>query len=218
VLAYFAQISDEQGLGIEPAAFWKAWLEESEAYTKERGRAWDTLDGPIPELEPFRVTWPVVFERTFRTLGVEGEPHQASDYMRRSFAEAGLYEDVLPAFERLRHAGLPMTVLSNADHDFLLPPLERHGLDFFAYVDSSETAKAYKPHRRAFEHAAERLSLPLEALMYVGDSPVSDVTGAHHAGMIVTWINRRGTELPEGTPEPHLVIESLMDLVELFGP
>jgi 2-haloalkanoic acid dehalogenase type II len=148
---------------------------------------------------------------------VRGDAAEAGDYMRQSFAEAPLYDDVLPAFDAIRALGLPLTVLSNADHDFLLPPLERNGLDFFAYIDSSETAKAYKPHRRAFEHAANQLSLPLEAILYVGDSPISDVTGAHNAGMKVAWMNRRSLPLPEGTPEPDIVIASLMELVDYFA-
>ncbi len=158
------------------------------------------------------MTWPIQFGRTFASLNVDGDSEAASKDLRRRFAESAVYDDVPEALALLRETGLPLSVLSNADHDFLLPPLESNGL-VFDYVDSSETAKAYKPHRRAFEHAAERVGIELSALLYVGDSPISDLTGAHHAGMRVAWMNRRGVPLPEGTPAPDLVISSLADLV-----
>ncbi len=214
-LAYFAQIGDDQRLGVEPTDFWKAWLAVGEEFAKEQGRGWDQLDGPLPPLEPFRVTWPIQFERAFARLNIRGDATAASDYLRHRFATSPLYDDVLPALERIRGYPLVLTVLSNADHDFLLEPLERHALEFHA-VDSSETARAYKPHRRAFEHAAERAGLPMAELLYVGDSPTADVGGARNAGMRVAWINRRRVTPPETMPKPDVEVADLLELAQLL--
>jgi FMN phosphatase YigB (HAD superfamily) len=53
-------------------------------------------------------------------------------------------------------------------------------------------------------------------VLYVGDSQSADILGAKNAGMPVAWVNRDGSPLREGVPQPDHEIASLSDLLELL--
>ena len=52
-----------------------------------------------------------------------------------------------------------------------------------------------------------------DRILYVGDDPIRDVSGAKTAGMRCVWVNATSSPLPEGCPEPDLVIPELPDLL-----
>jgi 2-haloalkanoic acid dehalogenase type II len=117
-------------------------------------------------------------------------------------------------------ARLPIAMLSNADDDFLHPPLERNGLSF-PVVISSQTAQAYKPHVAIFRKLSEEMGIAPERILYVGDSKLADVTGARNAGLQAAWLNRkRNTEWSasgRNLLEPHYEIETLDGLFGILG-
>ena len=106
-------------------------------------------------------------------------------------------------------------ILSNADDDFLVPCLERNGLDFELIV-TSERVGFYKPHEAIFQSFAEAVGVSNDEVFYVGDSPFADVLGAKRAGMRVAWVNRHGAKLREGAPSPDHEIASLEGLLDLL--
>ena len=124
--------------------------------------------------------------------------------------------------------------MSNADDNFLLPPLGRNGL-VFPVILSSERARAYKPHAAIFGRLSRALGVAGEEILYVGDSPFADVTGAKNAGLQAAWINRQGVRPLEQSArivtgneaevdgarrvlrEPDVEIDSLDRLLELIS-
>jgi FMN phosphatase YigB (HAD superfamily) len=109
------------------------------------------------------------------------------------FAEA--HESV----ERLDALGLTLGLLSNADEDFLQRALSRARLRF-SMIQSSESLRAYKPHRAVFLAACERLGTAPNETLYVGDSPIADVGGAHNAGLRTVWVRRaKEAQVPDAS-------------------
>ncbi|MGZ3387336.1 MAG: HAD family hydrolase, partial [Isosphaeraceae bacterium] len=53
-------------------------------------------------------------------------------------------------------------------------------------------------------------------VLYVGDSQSADVLGARNAGMPVAWLNRDGSPLREGVPQPDHEIACLSDLLSIL--
>jgi len=78
--------------------------------------------------------------------------------------------------------GVPLAIVSNAEGR-AVETIAEAGLDghFAAIVDSAVVGIA-KPDPQIFAIAAERLGLPLAALVHVGDSESADVVGALAAG------------------------------------
>jgi 2-haloalkanoic acid dehalogenase type II len=108
-------------------------------------------------------------------------------------------------------------ILSNADDDFLSACLEKNGLHLeFEIVVTSEGAGVYKPQQGIFHSFVEAVGLERHEVLYVGDSQSADVLGAKNAGMPVAWLNRDGSSLREGVPQPDHEIASLSDLLDLL--
>ena len=96
--------------------------------------------------------------------------------------EFRLLDGAADALEQLSTRGLPLGVVSNWDSE--LPViLERLGIGrYFGVVVTSAGAGSPKPAPHIFELALERLGVPAERAVHVGDDP-ADEAGARAAGM-----------------------------------
>lgn len=132
-----------------------------------------------------------------RVAEVEGDP---SWYV--------LYDDSLPALERLARSGVEAVVISN--HVWRLPEIVRAlgaGAKFEGVVTSAR-AGARKPHPRIFEQALRLTSARPEESVMVGDSLSADVAGGERAGMHGVYLDRRGRPAPDSV----ITIRSLLDI------
>jgi len=101
------------------------------------------------------------------------------------FKDIPLFPAVLNTLKALKAAGYKLGLLS----DF--PPLAK--LQYMGLSDLWETALcsedtgALKPHKRPFLELAEKLALPCEKILYVGNSLPYDIAGASRCGMKTAW-------------------------------
>ena len=219
----YEEVCRLQGLPCDGMALWDKWMDIWRRMSREPGGGESPPNGPMlvlenrpvkgppPAFHPYREEWPAHFGQCFDELGLKGDPEAAYEHVRRRLAEAAAFPEAGAVIEGLR-ARYQVSLLSNADDDFLLPCLERNGLAFETMV-SSESARVYKPHEAIFHGLAVELGLKPAEIMYVGDSHFADVLGAKHAGLRVAWLNREGRALPEGVPQPDLEVRSLSDLL-----
>ena len=85
---------------------------------------------------------------------------------------------------RARSLGLRVGLLTNGPSELQRTKLAVTRLEFeLDAVAISEEIGAAKPHREAFERAAELLGCALPELAMVGDSPAYDIEGALAAGL-----------------------------------
>ena len=103
------------------------------------------------------------------------------------------YDDVVPTFEALRAAGLPLALISDGRLDVQRRKLEATGLApwFAAVVFPDQWGREFwKPHPRPFEECARLLRLTPPDLAYVGDNPAKDFSGARALGFRTVRIRR----------------------------
>jgi HAD superfamily hydrolase (TIGR01509 family) len=94
---------------------------------------------------------------------------------------------------RLRQAGVKLGVVSNSDGR-VEEALEAAGLrGYFDVVIDSARVGVEKPDPRIFHAALERLGVPPEEALYVGDLYEVDVVGARAAGMDAVLLAGSGT-------------------------
>jgi putative hydrolase of the HAD superfamily len=101
-----------------------------------------------------------------------------------------VYEDTVPALERLKAAGLRVGIVSN--HVWRLPEVI-DGLGLGPYVDHVLTSARVgyrKPHPAIYRAALEAVAVPAAAALFVGDSISHDVDGPRAAGMRAQLIDR----------------------------
>jgi putative hydrolase of the HAD superfamily len=86
---------------------------------------------------------------------------------------------------------------------------------FFSFSLSAESVGVGKPDPQIFHHALDRLALPPESVLHVGDHLLDDVFGASAVGMRTAWLNRdAATIIPVGGIAADIVIHCISQLPE----
>ena len=101
----------------------------------------------------------------------------------------------------------------------MYPMVEQTGLgELIHSLVSSEAARSCKPDPGIFRYACDTAGCTPEEVVFVGDSLIHDVAGAHQLGMTTVLILDSGPGVgPEGEAsiEPHHTIERLGELLDI---
>jgi putative hydrolase of the HAD superfamily len=136
-----------------------------------------------------------------------------AEHVRLDDAGARLFEDVAPAVDALRGAGIRLALITNGASDTQRARLESLGIgSWFEVVVISAEVGAVKPDGAVFGLAASGLGVSGRDLWHVGDNLATDVAGARAAGHTAVWVNRRGHERAADHPVPDLEVASLLEL------
>jgi putative hydrolase of the HAD superfamily len=153
------------------------------------------------------------------SLSTALRPHgYGDDHVESAFAEfyaarnqVECYADALPALERLA-ARFPLVSLTNGNAD-----LDKIGLSrFFQFSICARDFGAAKPQPQIFHAACERLGLPPDAVLHVGDDPELDVAGARAAGLRSAWLNRTQASWRHAQ-SPDLTVRDLAELADVLA-
>jgi len=166
----------------------------------------DGIVGTEPHL------WRDYFHTLFRESGVPDHAVDAvGERLRAAHMDDHMWTHVEPgtaeALEGLLDAGFRLAVISNADGR-MEAALERVGLRrHLEFVVDSRVVGFDKPDPRIFRAGLERMGLPAEEALYVGDLYPVDVVGARGVGMQAVLLDPSG-ELTWPVPR----IPSVLDL------
>lgn len=192
-------------------------------FTIENGRL-PIRDRPAAEREAFRLQ----YMRTWlEAAHIEADELLVRHARRRYLAEfetpaieAGPYggyqafDDVVPALQRLRAAGIKRAVISNADDDvtdFCTHLAFAHEMNL---IVTSAIVGFEKPDPRTFRAAFEPLGVAPERVLHIGDQPKSDVDGALALTMQAALIDRYQRHTPSDHQVPVFVgLDDLVDYV-----
>jgi len=168
----------------------------------------DAVSSERPDLShDFTAQRLLTLERAFAACGF-GNEHVAAAFdvyfAARNTVEC--YEDTLPALAALS-ARFPLISISNGNADLGRIGLKHHFRDC---ISAREIGIA-KPAAAIFHAACDRLGVPRECVLHVGDDPLLDVAGAREAGLRTAWLNRSGAAWSHG-PAPDLSIRDLNEL------
>jgi putative hydrolase of the HAD superfamily len=132
--------------------------------------------------------------------------------MRRQYCRPGM--DMV--LNNLKGRGIAVGVIMNgapAEQRALLNALGL--LETMDYVVLAEAEGYNKPDVRLFRRVLEMYDLKTDQVLYVGDSPVTDVLGAQRAGVPVVWFDTGGRRLLPGTAPPDFTIQDLGELLPI---
>jgi putative hydrolase of the HAD superfamily len=160
------------------------------------GFPWHRPDVPHPELREPEAWWASVMPVIARAYEAAGyEPARALELAaaaRRIYVDPAvgwtLFDDTIPALERLSRAGWTHAILSNHVPELRLLVAKLGLEEQVALVSCSAETGYEKPHPRAFASVIDRLR-PAEAWM-VGDNAVADVLGAEAVGIRGVLVRR----------------------------
>lgn len=122
------------------------------------------------------------------------------EYGQRWSAKSRPYEGIPALLDALQERTIPMVVLSNKPEPFTVQAVEHLLSDWhFAIVRGARPNVPTKPDPTSALHIADRMNIPPEDFLYLGDTN-TDMQTARAAGMYAlgaTWGFRPGTELLE---------------------
>lgn len=151
-------------------------------------------------------------------LFTRAKPLYKAAYADHISVYSELYPGVREGLAELRDAGFPMACVTNKLVEFALPLLKQLGIDhFFATVVGGECIPRPKPAPDALLLCAERLEVPVDRGLMVGDS-LNDVGAARNAGCSVVCVPygyNHGRDIREARPD--VVIDSIAELPPLLN-
>jgi putative hydrolase of the HAD superfamily len=124
-----------------------------------------------------------------------------------------LEEETLALLEALEKAGIPYGIVTNGPSQQHLK-IQQLGLKHrVRCLFVSAEFGCNKPDPAIFRAAAACLEVPCEQVLFVGDNPEADISGAKSVGMKTAWLSR-GTAWPASlsTIQPDYSLQSLSEL------
>ena len=204
----FQEIVKDQGYETHTEGLWREWTAAETEFRESRVK-------PGVPFRSYLEGWRDSFAHAFASMSLPGDAEDASRRTIEDLSRRPPYEETVEALGLVRR-GWRIAVLSNADDDFLLPNLERMGVEFEAIL-SSEEARVYKPRPELFQEMLRRLKVTPREAVYVGDRQLEDVQGAHQAGIRAVWMNRYGAAADPQLPQPDYQIKSLLELPRILA-
>lgn len=169
-----------------------------------------------PEQNPYRRYHEVlanVVRKFGERLGFSVSSEEAES-LPRSLRNWQPFPDTVTALRKLK-TKYKLAIISNTDDD-LFAATAAHLQVKFDEVITAEQAKAYKPSPAPFLLALERLRLPRERVLHVGQSVYHDVVPAKSLGITTLLVERRGFGATRPTEaEPDLRVPDLKTLASL---
>lgn len=190
-----------------------AWMPLVDEFYEDRYREDDTFWTDEDETS---AVWVGMYSLLCRKLGIEADAETLARRVYDEFGDPGrwsVYDDVMPAFDRLRASGVGVGLISNWDRR--LPALI-DGLGLSGHVTTVITSAEVglrKPDPRIFELACARMGVDPDRAVHVGDHMYADVVGARSVGIRPVLIDRHCGDQPEYTP----FIRSLDELETAIG-
>lgn len=205
--ALYVQAAREHGVELTVEAF-DAPLDD--AWAQWRTPLGIDHSAASRDRQSFRAARLEVHRYRFRAAGVDGD---VVDPIVERLAELEteperyrLFDDALPALDRLAQTGVAALIVSN--HFWELPEIV-HALGLGAKLEGVLTSARVgyrKPHPAIYAAALRLAGCDPSEVLFVGDSPESDVDGPRAAGMRAVLLDRAGT------PGRADVIRSLMEI------
>jgi 2-haloacid dehalogenase len=131
------------------------------------------------------------------------------DEILATYHELDVFDDVRESIERLSDAGYPCYVVSNGNPEMLDSMVDHADIgDLLDGVVSAHEVETFKPATELYEHASERVGVPVEELTHVSALWL-DVQGAIHAGLQGVWLNRDDGPWEPFDGEPTLEVPSI---------
>jgi 2-haloacid dehalogenase len=149
------------------------------------------------------------------TLGLQRA--NLRDRLMALYLALDAFPEVSDLLRRLKRADLRLAILSNGTPRMLDAVVSNAKLDgLFDAVLSIEEVGIYKPDRKVYQLAVDRLGIPKENICFLS-SNAWDAYAASAFGMQVVWCNRYGQRRERLPGSPNDEIRSLAELPALIG-
>lgn len=138
------------------------------------------------------------------------------DELASVFYDLEVFDDVRPSMERLSDLGYDLYMVSNGDPNILESMVSKAEIeDLIDGTVSADEIESYKPDRRIYEHASDKIGTPIGNIAHVA-TPWYDIYGADSVGMQTVWVNRKDDPWETFDGGPDRIVDSLEEFATGF--
>jgi len=124
-----------------------------------------------------------------------------------------VYDDVAPFFDAFGES-YSMALVTNGAPDLQREKIEKSGIrKYFKEIMISGEVGFGKPDPRIFRLVLDRLGVPAQEAVMIGNSLSSDIQGSQSVEMKSVWVNRESSPRDD-TVVPELEVRDLAELRE----
>ncbi len=136
-----------------------------------------------------------VFGKLFENKGIIKSEKEilkvAKNWRSESMIYIKLYDGVIDMLDSFKEKGKKIYLLSNAQRCFTLYEIETAGLlKYFDGIIISSDVNCAKPDRNIFQFLVEKYKLNKKETLMIGNDYISDIRGAHNAGIDSLYIHQ----------------------------
>ena len=182
--------------------FW--YKEKNEFYNRPDSNKINQYDQQKIILENVLANWKIIVDSTQLT-------NKLFDIYESSWRA---YPDVLECLFNINKYKL--CIISNGDSKFQRLKLTKTGLEkYFSEILISGDIKIKKPNSKIYQTMSDKINIPIDKCVYIGDRLDFDAIGSSDAGMLGVWLNRKNIT-DKKIPKKVKMIASLQQLTPLL--
>ena len=182
--------------------FW--YKEKNEFYNRPDSNKINQHDQQKIILENVLANWKIIVDSTQLT-------NRLFDIYETSWRA---YPDVLECLFNINKYKL--CIISNGDSKFQRLKLTKTGLErYFSEILISGDIKIKKPNSKIYQTMSDKINIPIDKCVYIGDRLDFDAIGSSDAGMLGVWLNRKNIT-DKKIPKKVKMIASLQQLTPLL--
>ena len=182
--------------------FW--YKEKNEFYNRLDSNKINQYDQQKIILENVLANWKIIVDSTQLT-------NRLFDIYETSWRA---YPDVLECLFNINKYKL--CIISNGDSKFQRLKLTKTGLErYFSEILISGDIKIKKPNSKIYQTMSDKINIPIDKCVYIGDRLDFDAIGSSDAGMLGVWLNRKNIT-DKKIPKKVKMIASLQQLTPLL--
>tara|TARA_Y100000590_G_scaffold434878_1_gene553659 strand:- start:1412 stop:2104 length:693 start_codon:yes stop_codon:yes gene_type:complete len=182
--------------------FW--YKEKNEFYNRPDSNKINQYDQQKIILENVLANWKIIVDSTQLT-------NRLFDIYETSWRA---YPDVLECLFNINKYKL--CIISNGDSKFQRLKLTKTGLErYFSEILISGDIKIKKPNSKIYQTMSDKINIPIDKCVYIGDRLDFDAIGSSDAGMLGVWLNRKNIT-DKKIPKKVKMIASLQQLTPLL--
>jgi 2-haloacid dehalogenase len=146
-------------------------------------------------------------------MGLDLTP-ASRDRLMGQYAELSAFPENAEQLQRLKDAGIALSILSNGTPWMLDQAVKASGLDgYFEHVLSVDVVKRFKTAPEAYQMGPDTFGCDVSDILFVS-SNCWDICGASWFGYRTIWLNRYGLPLERLGVKPHRIGSSLQDIAD----
>ena len=195
------------------------WVTLAQAYTRVSNALWADFDAwgrGLGKLDARRYVWRAALAGAGYSADESLISHIAAHYSDRRTCHRWLPQarETLLALRQTYRLGL----ITNGATDMQREKIRCLRLDDLCHVTLvGEECGHSKPHAEIFHRAMQALGVTADEGVMVGNSPETDIVGAHGVGMRTVWVCPDLRPWPLPSPAPWRTIRSVADLPSVLG-